>query len=252
MSMMNYIALEYFSIQHFAMLLYIPLIVVAFYFIFRHRSERTKNIALLSLSFVNALLFIIYKFAMFRNFDNLEILNELPLQLCNLNLILIPIALITKNKVLMSYLYYIGMIAALCAIFFFDSRFEGYNMVSYIMFVYFFYHSVLVATPLLSVLLGLYTPEKSYILKAILLLVIMATIMLGFNLLLRVTGLCKISNYFYTMGMPGNPILDLLMSIIPIPLVYYFPMAPILYGYDYLIAMPFKRKNNTYKYEVIG
>lgn len=252
MSMMNYIALEYFSIQHLAMILYIPLIIFGFYFIFRHRSERTKTIALLTLAGVNIIIFTIYKIVMFQKFDDLEILNELPLQLCNLNLILIPLALITKSKILMSYLYYVGTIAAMAAILFFDSRFEGYNMVSYIMLVYFFYHAVLVATPILLVVFGLYTPEKTYILKAIALLLTMATVMHGFNSLLRVTKWCTKANYFYTMGMPGNPILDLLMKLIPIPLVYYFPMAPVLYGYDYLIVMPFKRKNNTYKYEVIG
>ena len=250
--MMNAIVLKYFSIQHLANVLYIPAVIFAFYYIFRDKSEKTKTWALLGLSIFNIIIFTINKFVIFRVFDDLQVLNELPLQLCNMNLILIPLALITKNKLLMGYVYYVATIAAMAAILFFDSRYVGVNVMTYSIFVYFFYHAVLVATPILLVMFGLYTPEKSQIIKVIILLLCMATVMHGFNLLMRSTGWCTISNYFYTMGMEGNPVLELLMKLIPIPLVYFFPIIPILYGYDLLITMPFMNKSTNYKYAVIG
>jgi uncharacterized membrane protein YwaF len=226
--------------------------VVAFYYIFRNKSEKTKTWALLGLSIFNIIIFTINKFVLFRVFDDLEVLNELPLHLCNMNLILIPVALLTKNKLLMGYTYYVATIAAMAAIMFFDSRYVGVNVMTYSVFVYFFYHAVLVATPILLVMFGLYTPEKSQIINVIILLLCMATVIHGFNLFMRSTGLCTISNYFYTMGMEGNPVLELLMKLVPIPLVYYFPMIPALYGYAYLITMPFLNKNYDYEYAVIG
>ena len=135
--MLNVIVLRYFSIQHLVNILYIPLIVFAFYFIFRNTTERTKTMALLGLSLFNIIIFTVNKFVMARTFEGFEILNELPLQLCNLNLILIPLALITKNKLLMSYIYFVATIAAIAAILFFDSRYDGYNVMTYIIFVYF-------------------------------------------------------------------------------------------------------------------
>ena len=252
MTMLNVIVLRYFSIQHLVNILYIPLIVFAFYFIFRNTTERTKTMALLGLSLFNIIIFTVNKFVMARTFEGFEILNELPLQLCNLNLILIPLALITKNKLLMSYIYYVATIAAIAAILFFDSRYDGYNVMTYTIFVYFFYHSVLVATPILCVMLGIFTPNRSYILKTILFLLSMATVMHGVNTVLRSTKWCTKANYFYTMGMPGNPVLELLMKLIPMPLVYFLPVAPILYGYDYLIALPFNKKTENCRYEVIG
>jgi uncharacterized membrane protein YwaF len=252
MSMINAIVLKYFSIQHLLNVLYIPAIVVAFYYIFRNKSEKTKTWALLGLSIFNIIIFTINKFVLFRVFDDLEVLNELPLHLCNMNLILIPVALLTKNKLLMGYTYYVATIAAMAAILFFDSRYVGVNVMTYSIFVYFFYHAVLVATPILLVMFGLYTPEKSQIINVIILLLCMATVMHGFNLFMRSTGLCTISNYFYTMGMEGNPVLELLMKLVPIPLVYYFPMIPALNGYAYLITIPFLNKNYDYEYAVIG
>ena len=68
MSMMNAIVLEYFSIQHFMNLLYIPAVVIAFYFIFRNKSEKTQIWALLGLSLFNIIIFTINKFVIFTVF----------------------------------------------------------------------------------------------------------------------------------------------------------------------------------------
>ena len=71
MSMINAIVLKYFSIQHLLNVLYIPAIVVAFYFVFKNKSEKVQTWALLGLSIFNIIIFTINKFVIFRVFDDL-------------------------------------------------------------------------------------------------------------------------------------------------------------------------------------
>ena len=247
MSILNYIGLEYYSPTHILMLLAAPIIFCIFYFSLRNRTEKTKRVVLLCLAIFNALIYIAYKIVMAFTFDVFIILKELPLHLCNLNLILIPLAILTNNKLLMSYLYYVGLLAAFAGIMFFDSVFLGKNVFSFVVLVYFIYHAILLVFPLLLVSLKLFTPSLSYVWKALVVLVSLALIMHLVNLLFIHTGWCVEANYFYTMGMPDNPVLGMLMKLIPIPFLYYLPVAPVLYGFDVLITLPQilieKRKN---------
>ena len=237
-SLLNYVALDYYTPSHLMMLLVAPILFCIFYFTLRNKTEKTKRIVLLCLAIVNALMYIAYKIVMAFTFDVFIILKELPLHLCNLNLILIPLAILTNNKLLMSYLYYVGLLAAFAGIMFFDSVFLGKNVFSFVVLIYFIYHAILLIFPLLFVSLKLFTPSLNYVWKALLVLVALAAIMHLVNLLFIHTGWCVEANYFYTMGMPDNPVLGMLMKFIPILFLYYLPIAPVLYGFDVLITLP--------------
>lgn len=249
MGLLNFVALEYYKLPHLLMLLVAPIIFCAVYFPLRNKSEKTKKITLLIIAICNALLYLSYKLTMAFTYDTFIILNELPLHLCNLNLILIPIALLTNNKLLMSYFYYVGMLAAFCGVMFFDSYFLGRDAFSFVVLAYFIYHSTLIVFPIWFITLKMFTPSLNYIWKSLLLLLGIATIMLGVNLLLIKTGWCVEANYFYTMGMPDNPVLGMLMKLIPVPLLYYLPVVPVLYGFGVLITLPQILKNRKIKKE---
>lgn len=254
MNLLNAIRLEYYSPAHLSMLIFAPILILILYFSLRNKSHKSKTYVLLGLCILNALLYFTYKIRMAQTFDDFEILNELPLHLCNLNLVLMPIALLTNNKLLMSYFYYVGLLFAICGIMFFDSVFLGKSVFSYVTLVYFIYHSILISVPILLVLLKMFTPKLSEIWKALVLLFALATVMLVINLIFRLTGICEKANYFYTMGMDDNPVLGPLMKIIPVPLLYYLPTMPILYGFAVLISLPFLKKNKESElvYETIG
>lgn len=255
MNLLNNSPLRYYSLPHLSMLLISPIIVITLYYILRNKTKKTQSIVLFVLAILNALLYLSYKLAMAFTYDTFIILNELPLHLCNLNLVLIPIAIATKNKLLMSYFYYVGLIAAFCGVMFFDSYFLGRETYSYIVLVYFIYHSILIAFPILFISLKFFTPSLNYIWKSLLLLLGLATIMLIVNIIFRTTGICPEANYFYTMGMPDNPILGMLMKFIPVPLLYCLPIIPVLYLFGVLITLPNiikNHRNKSLKYEVIG
>lgn len=253
---MEFFKLGYFKPTHFIMMLFIPIIFCSIYFLLKNKKSKTIKISLLVICGVNAAIYISYKLVMAFTFEEFVILNELPLHLCNLNLILMPLTICIKNQkfrdFFFGYFFFVGGIAALCGILFYDSVFTGRSTLSYAVLIYFIYHSTLFVLPYIFVGLGLYKPKINDAWKAMVVLVSLAFVMHILNLILRATGACSISNYFYTMGMPENPVLGLLQKLIPIPFLYMLPIVPILYGIDVLIALPFYYKEKRQKEKVLN
>ena len=95
------------------------LIYVALAVIFRKKSEKTRRTAVISIYLFGLLLFIVYKIFLARDTAYSEICAaagkgefswwlELPLQLCNINLLMIPVAVLTMKRPLLSFAFFVG------------------------------------------------------------------------------------------------------------------------------------------------
>ncbi len=240
--------LKYFNLIHIIMCI-VPIALFSILEkLLKNKTDKQKEKILLAIAFVNILLFVAYKIAMAVMYKPFIVWEHLPLQLCNINLILIPIALKTRNKLLCNYLYYMSIWGAYAAVAVFDTYFLGRSSVSFIVVAYFVYHGIIAVTPILMAKEGLFSPEKQMISKSIFLLLGFGLAMLCVNLFFRSTGICPNANYFYTMGMEGNPILGKLMEIIPIPFLYSLPLMPVIYLFDLAIYMPFKKEKRKINY----
>lgn len=228
---MNFISykMQYFNIAHIAWLILCPVIILSVYFIFRHRSQKAKFWALMGMCIFNICLYLPYKFYMCIKIGS-PILNELPLHLCSFNLILMPIALMCKNKKLFAYFYYIADFASLAGILFFGTIFLGQPMYSFSIIVYFIYHTCLIGISLLVVAFGIYRPKLFDVVWAYCLLIVFACVAHCINILFRWTGWSPTANYFVTMGEAGNIACDFLMKIIPLPLLYFLPGVFVIGG----------------------
>lgn len=236
---MGKIVLQYFNWSHLITLAYPAIMVLALFFILRKKSEKTKIWTLFGVAIFNILLYTVYKIVMSQTFEGFVLLGELPLHLCNINLILIPIALLTKSRILYSYIYFVGTIGAFAGVLLFDSTFLGRGSFTFVIQAYFTYHSILFAMAILPICLKLYRPKMSDILRAFIVVLVLTCIMHGVNTILRATKWCDTANYFYTYGMPDNPLLGWLQKIIPVNLVYEFPLSLILVPVDFLMFLPF-------------
>lgn len=236
---MGKIELQYFNWSHLITLIYPVIIVLTLFFILRNKSEKTKTWTLFGVAIFNAVLFTAYKIVMSQTFPEFIILNKLPLHLCNINLILIPIALLTKSRLLYSYIYFIGALGALAGVMLFDSCFLGKGSFTFVIQAYFIYHSILFAMAILPICLKLYKPKMSDILRAFIVVLVLTCIMHGINTIFRATKWCTVAKYFYTYGMPDNPLLGWLQRLVPINLVYEFPLAIVLVPANFLMHLPF-------------
>lgn len=224
------------------------LILVAASLILRKKSEKTRQTVLIAASLCTLVGFILYKILLSMDEDYNQIIQsmggfnwwgELPFQLCNVNMILIPIAVHTKKRGLLSFCFFGGSLGAFMAMMFAVNGFSGYSLLLPRMIGFYFTHCMIVIEALALASFGLYQPELKDIPRMILTLLLIALAAFGLNLLLRFTGLHPRANYFFTMEPEGVSLLELFYSWIPLPYLYLLPSMVILAVYMSLVMLIF-------------
>jgi len=224
-----------------------PVVVFAgIHFALSKRDEKTKQTMLLIISGFNAALYVIYKFAQVAdpNF-NFVLFTNLPLHFCNINLILIPLAIYTKNRTLMAYQVYFGTPLAGLALLTVYPAFIGTSIFQFTTFVYFFYHSMLLALPIVLISLKLFTPSFKNIWQPTLMLVALTFVMHMVNVAFRAAGLAYGANYFFTFGLEGDFFTELLWSFIPYNFFFLLPSLLLFAPYIFGITLPFHLSAKT-------
>ena len=227
---------------------FIALLVIAS-LILKKRSEKTRRIVLIVACLVTFVGFFIYKYylSIDTEYDKLVIETrggftwwaELPLQLCNINMILIPIAVAFDLRPVKSFSFFMAPLGALMALLSPAVGFNGYSIWLPRMLGFYGTHFMIIIEGLALATFGFYRPKFKDFPKTILTIVILLLVITGINLLLIKTGLYDRANYFFTMEHEGISILKLFWSWIPVPVLYLLPGAVILLAYMSLVTAPF-------------
>ena len=171
---------------------------------------------------------------------------ELPLHLCNINMILIPIAVMKDRRSLMSFCFFLGPLGALMALLMPGNGFEGYSILLPRMIGYYGTHFMVIIEALALATFGLYRPRFRDFPGTLLTILVISIAVFCVNLLLRATGLHPKANYFYSVETEGNFLLELFHRWIPIPYLYLMPCYLILCPYMAVVTFGFwlaDRKN---------
>ena len=102
----------------------------------RNQPQQRREVVLLTLCVVNIIGFFVYKgflsadaqFLQVSGLDKFNWFNELPLQLCNINMFLIPIGILTRRRSLLGFAFFVAPLGALMALVFPDPAFSGYSL----------------------------------------------------------------------------------------------------------------------------
>jgi len=206
-------------------------LVVIITLLLKDKTIDDKAKAMTALAVFNLLYWVLYKFLLSRDPTFIfRPLMELPLHLCNINSILLLVALSTKKPALLNFCYCFGIFGAVMAMVAPDPDFVNMALFSGARgYGYWFYHHILVVQSVLLVTTGFYRPSYREVPKSMVILIVIYFLMYLVNLLVRaLTGVPV--NYMYTFGLPGNPVLELLHSILPVYPLYLVPAV--------LLAMP--------------
>ena len=216
------------------------LLLVAASLLLRGKKERTRQIVLISTCAVTFAAYFIYKYALSLDaeFDILTAdtggfnwWGELPIQLCNISMILIPIAVLKKSRPLMSFCFFIGPLGALMALIMPGTGFSGYSLLLPRMLGYYGTHFMIVIEGWALMAFGLFRPRFSDLPKVTVSFCSLGLAIFGVNMLLRWSGLHPSANYFFLVETEGNPILDMFYRLIPVPFLYALPCIGILVVY---------------------
>lgn len=232
--------IDKFNLLHIITILFYPVMGVVCYFIFKKASSKKKEIFLwiiMGIAFVATWL-TFFTALITEESQRLNFWARLPLQMCSINVILYPLFYGLRKKVnpliastLFSYMYFVGSPGALLAMVVTspaDCLGPTINFLTYNVFTYWLKHGLIFVIPILMVTLGEYKPKLKDVLKATVFLIGLITIMEGVNLLFswfgKLNGANEISNFFYTRTGAGTAVLSTFWNLIPIELVYMFPM----------------------------
>lgn len=232
------------------------LILVVCSLIMRNRSERAKRLVIAVAALIGLAGFFVYKYylsidteydAITQNMGGFNWWGELPLHLCNINLILIPIAVLSKKRPLLSFCFFVAPLGALMALLMPANGFSGYSLLLPRMIGFYGIHFLIIIAALAIVTFGLYRPRFRDILPTVLTITAVALIVFGINMLFRYTGLHPKANYFYSVETEGNFLLEIFHKWIPVPFLYLLPSFLILVPYILLITTPFEIAERTKK-----
>jgi len=164
---------------------------------------------------------------------------ELPLHLCNINMLLIPVAVLLDKRALKSFCFFIGPLGAFMALIMPGNGFNGYSLLLPRMLGFYGTHFMIVIEALSIVTFGLYRPRfRDFPLTMGAIFCISLTIF-GLNMLLRWSGLYPNANYFYSVETEGNFVLEIFHRWLPYPFLYLLPSYLILCPYMGLITLGF-------------
>lgn len=229
-------------------LFFIALLVISS-ILLRSASEKTRRIVLTVTMAAVFILYNVYKFLLSKDTAYAEILylagkgsgeftwwGELPFHLCNINLILIPIAVMTRSRPLSAFCFFLAPLGALMAILMPGIGFDGYSLLLPRMWGYYITHYMILIGGLALCTFGLFKPEFSDIIPGMLMTYAVALFAFAVSALLRVSGVFPYANYFFTFDPEGNPILELFRSWIPLPYLYLLCCSLILLPYMLLVT----------------
>lgn len=151
--------IQMFNGWYFFWVILLTLITVGLYFLLRKRSTTVQKAVLFSLLAVGFLLHFLKVYIPPYSVDEARMLRDSWfVNICAANIALFPFFFFTKSKILKDYMFYIGVISGLIAIFYpqepmakIDQLAEQLDIIRF-----YYHHWMLLAVPLLMVLLGLH------------------------------------------------------------------------------------------------
>ena len=214
----------------------------------RRKSDRTRRLVLTGACLLTLAGFFAYKYflSIDAEFDRITAgmggfnwWGELPLHLCNINMILIPIGVMTDRKPFLCFGFFVGSLGAMMALAMPSAGFDGYSLLLPRMLGFYGTHFMIVTEALAIVAFGLYRPRFRDMPMTLLTILLVALVIFGIDMLLRFSGLHPKANYFYAVETEGNFVLELFYRLLPYPFLYLLPCSLVLLVYMSAITAPF-------------
>ena len=228
-----------YGVVHIASLLISAAIIVGLYFVLRKCSERVKTIVLFILSFsgISAIIFNLVTWG--------SPIEYLPFHMCSISAMLLPFAVITRNKVInnLLLLWCLGALIALVL----NQAQANFEIFSWTFFFYYFPHTLEVGIPILMFALGLVKKDVKcigstlgltlYLYTTVHLLNVLLNNYAAANNIVDWAGNVVKLNYMYSID-PTNPVLQIMYNLIPHPYWYMLVATPFILLYLTLVYLP--------------
>lgn len=218
--------IETFNLTWILMMLFFVGTMIFLTIVFEKKDQKAKDKFIYIFGIANIILFILYKVWLYFDDYDFVIWKEFPLQLCNINMFLILIAVKTKSKFLTAFCSYVAPLGAFMAMTFSEPAFLGNSIFLFRNIGYYGTHGIILIMGVLLFTLGY---QKIKFKDIIYLIPSVLVIAFGAFLINNLFGLVVNykTNYFFTCAPDGVSILEAFWSWTKIEYLYLWPVIPI-------------------------
>ena len=226
------VAMRPYNVTWYLFLLVIVFIGIGLYLALRYRQPLTQRRVMGTVAIANVMLYTAFTFQSILNPDlpQVTLAQNLPFHLCQV----VAFGLIAAyffewgwlSQQLRLFLFYIGTITGTLATtspvpYYVDRAFYSLAAIGF-----YGVHSMNAVMSILLAVFGLYKPKYRDAVRAIIYLLLLATLVLFLDIAMR-AWIDPNVNYFYIFSPEGAGILAMLYNILPIPFLYIFLVVPI-------------------------
>lgn len=250
--------LEMLNFYYFIWVLSVPVAIVGVYYLFKDKSDKFKYWFLFSLT---VFMWVVH-FSRYWLEPELKIYNMYFTDFCGFSTLLYPFLMLSKHKVFKDYMFYLGAVMAMAAVFYphpiLDHYVYKFNSIRF-----YLAHLFLVMIPMLLVMWKMHVPSIKNLWYMFLLLIVGAMYNMALSAYFIEIGLrTDLANY---MGAWGNvpdyfevaqivapwavytKEVNGVMVTNPIPMLYIIPAAALfLFPFWSLMSLPFIKKEDNY------
>ena len=161
--------IEMFNLWYFFWLILSAGLIVGLYFLLRNKSTKTQKIVLFSLLVIGFLLHFLKVYIPPYSVDEARLLRDAWfVNICGANIALFPFLFWSKNKHVKDYMFYIGMLSGLIALFYPQEPLAKSNQLGETLDIirFYYHHWMILAVPLLMVLFKQHTLSYKRLLSA--------------------------------------------------------------------------------------
>ncbi|MFK5884197.1 MAG: hypothetical protein QM489_07675 [Candidatus Izemoplasma sp.] len=254
--------LEILNFNYFLWVAFIPISIYVVYYLLKGLTEKQKFYFLFGLT---VFAWIVH-FSRYWLEPNLNMYNMFFTDFCGFSTLLYPFFMISKKKIFKDYMFYLGGVMAMAAVFYphpiIDKDILAFNSIRF-----YLAHLILVMVPMLLVMWKMHVPNIKNLGWMFLMLIMGAIYNMALSAFFVEVGLRDdLANY---MGAWGNTedffevaqiiapwitytkVVDGVTITNPIPLLYIIPAGAVfLFPFWSLMTLPFIKKENNYVYKL--
>ena len=167
------------------------------------------------------------------------------LQVCQFNMILMPLMLVPKFELARQYSVMFSMFAAMTTFVSIPDFMASYKWYESRVLIFWAFHMLAIAVPLWIMAARRLKPQKKYVLPVVICVFAYFTVVYIISELLMDAGLMTVETSHSFIYKSGHTFpLKQLYDLIGIPYFYLWPLIPALYGFDYVLSWLFRNYKN--------
>ncbi|MCL2718623.1 MAG: YwaF family protein [Lachnospiraceae bacterium] len=187
-------------------------------------------------------LFVFYflrAYMFYRYYANFHFLDLVPLHLCIISGFVLPVTVFMKNKLMWNLSYSVLMPGALVAIITPENTLNFYHAYGWMPMVFFVWHLLVVAIPVMQVASGELVPDIKEFPKVLM-------ILCGYALFVYIMNKQLNTNYLYLNGAARGTVLEVFQDWLGNP-GYIIPMALLVFLVCFMMFVPWYLKGKKTK-----